>query len=162
MTRYATSTAEARELVAELTFLWDQIKNLSPQQSSSSEEEPSGSRSRGPREMESGLEELEPRSSSTRDWEGESMFSDEDNTEEDALANRRFRRGIKRAIDVLRADVAGLREDIDLLRFGGWKARQQRVGILMTLGKWLFRFVGVQAPCITHFLFLVLTNGSFC
>src|SRR5271170_8350790 len=47
MTRYATSTPEARELVAELSFVWDQIKNLSPQQSSSSVEEPTSSRSRG-------------------------------------------------------------------------------------------------------------------
>ena len=151
MTRYATSTPEARELVAELSFVWDQIKNLSPQQSSSSEEEPSGSPSRVPRRMASELEELEPRSSSTRDWEGESMFSDEDNGEDE---RGRFRRRIKRAIEVLRADVAGLREDMDLLRLGGRNRRQPREGILVTLGKWFFRFVGVRTPCLTPFIFL--------
>jgi hypothetical protein len=93
--------------------------------------------------MVSGLEELEPRSLSTRDWEGEVMFSDEDVSADDERVNRRFRRRIKRAIEGLRADVAGLREDMDLLRSGAPSGRQKD-GIIMTLGKWVFRFVGVR------------------
>jgi len=151
MTRYATSTPEARELVSELSFVWDQIKNISPQQSSSSEEEATGtgtgSRSRLMRRIGSrgeGLLELEPRSEGTRDWEGE-VFSDGDEQGIDGRMDRRFKRRVNRAIEALRADVAGLREEMDMLRLGrGERIRgQQRDGILVTLGKWIVRFVGV-------------------
>lgn len=113
--------------------------------------------------MPSGLEELEPRSSSSRDWEGEGIFSDEDEAgeeENNSRGNSRFRRRIKRAIEGLRADVAGLQEDMELLRSGGRNNRQPRDGIFMGFGRWLFRFVGVQTP----FPFLVtmrLTGNSF-
>jgi hypothetical protein len=105
--------------------------------------------------MVSGLEELEPRSQSTRDWEGEVMFSDEDEAVDEERPNRRFRRRIKRDIEGLRADVAGLREDMDLLRSGTPNGRQKD-GIIITLGKWVFRFVGVQTPS-----FLGTNGGSF-
>jgi hypothetical protein len=110
--------------------------------------------------MVSGLEELEPRSLSTRDWEGEVMFSDEDVSADDERVNRRFRRRIKRAIEGLRADVAGLREDMDLLRSGARNGRQKD-GIIMTLGKWVFRFVGVPRTSLIHFWRLTLGAGSF-
>jgi hypothetical protein len=147
MTRYATSTPDARELVAELSFVWDQIKNLSPQQSSSSEEEPTSSRSRGGvRRIASRgdglLEELEPRSQDSRDWEG-AVFSDgEEEVSEGRSDRRRFKRRVNRAIEALRADVAGLREEMDVLRSRPMRTGQ-RDGILLTLGKWIMRFVGV-------------------
>ena len=97
--------------------------------------------------MVSGLEELEPRSLSTREWEGEVMFSDEGEAADEDRGNRRFRRRIKRAIEGLRADVVGLREDMDLLRSGARNGRQKD-GIIMTLGKWVFRFVGVRTITI--------------
>ena len=148
MTRYATSTPEARELVAELSFVWDQIKNLSPQQSSSSEEEPTSSRSRGGvrRVVSRGdglLEELEPRSHDSRDWEG-AVFSDgeEQLPSETRNDRRKFKRRVNRAIEALRADVAALREELDVLRSRPLRTGQ-RDGILVTLGKWIMRFVGV-------------------
>src|SRR5271154_2109311 len=153
MTRYATSTPEARELVAELSFVWDQIKNLSPQQSSSSEEELTSSRSRGAagvrRVTSRGdglLEELEPRSQDSRDWGG-AVFSDGEGEEVSETRNdrRRFKRRINRAIEALRADVAGLRDELDVLRSRPVRTGQ-RDGILLTLGKWIMRFVGVQSP----------------
>jgi hypothetical protein len=138
MTRYATSTPEARELVTELSFVWDQIKNLSPQQSNSSEEESSSQVRRIPSRGE-GLLELEPRSED-RDWEG-AIFTDAEE-EIDIRGDRKYKRRINRAIEALRMDIAGIREELDLLR-----TRQdrptQRDGILVTLGKWIFRFVGV-------------------
>jgi len=150
MTRYATSTPEARELVAELSFVWDQIKNLSPQQSSSSEEEPTSSHSRrGVRQIASRgdglLEELEPRSQDSRDWEG-AVFSDGEEQVSDGRSDRRrFKRRVNRAIEALRADVAGLREELDVLRSRPVRTGQ-RDGILVTLGKWIMRFVGVSDP----------------
>jgi len=158
MTLYATSTPEARELVAELSFVWDQIKNVSPQQSSSSEEEVgTTSQSRGAggvlRRVHSsgeGLLELPPRSvSNTRDWEG-AVFSDNgdegDITTSEATRNdRKFRRRINRAIEALRADVAALQEKFRLQEERRHRQRQ-RDGILVTLGKWIVRFVGVRPP----------------
>ena len=151
MTRYATSTPEARELVSELSFVWDQIKNSSPQQSSSSEEEPTSSRPRTGvrRVMSTGdelLEELEPRSHDSRDWEG-AVFSDgeEEEFSETRHNRRRFKRRVNRAIEALRADVAGLREELDVLRSRPVRTRR-RDGILLTLGKWIMRFVGVPPP----------------
>jgi hypothetical protein len=142
MTRYATSTPEARELIAELSFVWDQIKNMSPQQSSASEEESSPLRrvrkvpSRG-----DGLLELEPKSEESRDWEV-GVFTDGEGST-DTRSDKRFRRRVNRAIDALKVDVAGLREELEMLRLrGGRPAR--RDGILWTLGRWIFRFVGVR------------------
>jgi hypothetical protein len=153
MTRYATSTPEARELITELSFVWDQIKNVSTQQSSSSEEE-------GPvvRRMPSrgeGLVELEPKSEESRDWEG-AVFTDGDEGSQDMRGDRKFRRRVNRAIDALRADVAGLRQEIDRLRLG---RPARRDGFLVTLGRWIVRFVGVF-PCGIH-INLVLTSTCF-
>lgn len=147
MTRYATSTPEARELVSELSFVWDQIKNQSPQQSSSSEDEArQQSRSARVRRIASrgeGLTELEPRSQDTReDWDGEVFSDGDDESENTRSERRRFRRRIHRAIEALRADVAGLREEMEFLRMRN-ETLSQRDGILVTLGKWIVRFVGV-------------------
>jgi hypothetical protein len=141
MTRYATSTPEARELVSELSFVWDQIKSMSPQQSSSSEEE-TLSRSRRLRRQLSrpeDLVDLEPRSSETRDWEG-AVFSD-GGEEASETSDRRFRRRVNRALESLRADVNALKEDKESRR--PRKRPGQRDGILVAIGKWIVRFVGV-------------------
>jgi len=81
--------------------------------------------------------ELEPKSEE-RDWEG-AVFTDSDEGSQDTRADRKFRRRVNRAIDALRADVAGLRQEIDRLR-NGRPAR--RDGFLVTLGRWIVRFVG--------------------
>src|SRR5271154_2978352 len=76
MTRYATSTPEARELVSELSFVWDQIKNLSPRQSNSSEDLSRSRIIRDPSRGGEGLTDLPPRrSEESRDWEGTGLFS---------------------------------------------------------------------------------------
>jgi hypothetical protein len=149
MTRYATSTPEARELIAELSFVWDQIKNLSPQQSNASEEEmaPRSGKLRRTGSRGEGLLELEPRSEDTRDWEG-AVFSDEGGDEgtTESRSDRRFKRRVNRAIERLRADVTRLREDMDVLRSRRGLTAQPD-GIFMTIGKWIVRFVGVFALC---------------
>jgi len=163
MTRYATSTPEARELVSELSFVWDQIKNLTPQQSSSSEEETSPSQRERLRRIHSrgeGLLELEPRSvEGTRDWEG-AVFSDAEEDVDSNRSDKRFRRRIARAIEGLKADVALLREEMDVLRSRGGNGHRhprKRDGILVSIGKWILRFVGVRSCCV-RFLTLVFVE----
>ena len=165
MTRYATSTPEARELVAELSFVWDQIKNMSPQQSSSSEEEEGGggttsrqSRVRRVHSRGEGLHELEPRSSSTKDWEGAAFSDGDEETTSETRNDRKFRRRINRAIEALRADVAELQEK--LRSRNETRQGQQRDGILLTLGKWIVRFVGVHPPA--NLLFFCLQSVDLC
>ena len=149
MNRYATSTPEARELVAELSFVWDQIKNQTPQQSSSSEVEDEtspSSRSARMRRMPSrgeGLLELEPRSEESRDWEG-AVFSDGEEETTDSRSEKRFRRRVNRAIEALRVDVASLREEMEITRSRG-RRRTQREGVVTAFGKWVFRIFGVCA-----------------
>ena len=143
MTRYATSTPEARELLAELSFVWDQIKSRSRQYSSSEEEKPLlPSRIRRISSRGEGLAVLEPRSEGTRDWEG-AVFSDGEEEMSDTRSNsRRFRRQVNRAIEALRADIVALKEDMNIMRTRN-RRLTQRDGILITLGKWTIRFVGV-------------------
>jgi hypothetical protein len=147
MTKYATSTPEARELVLELSFVWDQIKNQSPQQqdNSSDEDKPHHpSRSIRVRRIVSrgeGITELEPRSQDSReDWEGE-VFSDGE-SENSRSERRRFRRRMLRAIEALRADVAALCEEMEFLRTRN-ETLPQPDGILLTLRKWIVRLAGV-------------------
>ena len=163
MTKYATSTPEARELVSELSFVWDQIKNQSPQQSSSSEDEAQQqSRSTKVRRVASRgerLTELEQRIQDTReDWEGEVFSDDEAESENTRSERRRFRRRIHRAIEALQADVARLRDEMDLLRTRNG-ALPQRDGILLTLRKWAVRFVGVL---LTFRIMLIVVSSSTC
>lgn len=141
MTRYAMSTPEARELVSELSFVWDQIKNLSPQQSSSSEETSSQSRLTRIGSRGEPLLEFEPRNGSAQDWEG-ALFSDGDENASVTRSDRRFRRRVIRAIETLRADVARLHGDIGILRLR-IERPEQRDGVLLIFGRWISRFVGV-------------------
>jgi hypothetical protein len=157
MTRYATSTPEARELIAELSFVWDQIKNITPVHSSSEEENPS-SRSRVRRigSRGEGLLELEPRSEESRDWEG-AVFSDGEEESSETRNDKRFRRRINRAIEALRADVSGLRDELEVSRPRNGR-RGKRDGVILTLGRWIFRFVGVYPLSIA----LMLVSSSTC
>ena len=149
MNRYATSTPEARELVNELSFVWDQIKNQTPQQSSSSEVDEEASRSsrsaarmrRMPSRGE-GLLELEPRSEESREWEG-AVFSDGEEETAESRSDRRFRRRINKAIEGLRADVAALREEMELSRTRS-RRRPMQEGIVTIVGKWILGVVGVH------------------
>ena len=164
MTKYATSTPEARELVSELSFVWDQIKNQSPQQSISSDEDDAQQQSRSTRVRRIAsrgerLMELEQQIQDTReDWEGEVFSDGEAESENTRSERRRFRRRIQRAIEALQADVAALREEMDLLRTRN-VTLPQRDGILLTLGKWIVRFVGVLFP---FRIMLIKVSSSTC
>ena len=146
MTRYASSTPEARELVSELSFVWDQIKNLSPQQSASSTEESpirsehaqSGQRMASRGEV---LLELEPRSED-RYWEG-AIFTDGEDEADVTRGEKKYRKRINRAVEGMKMDIARLREEIDALRRREGSPKP-RGGMLAILGRWIVRFVGVQ------------------
>lgn len=149
MTKYATSTPEARELVLELSFVWDQIKNQSPQQQGNSSDEDEAhhlSRSTRVRRIVSrgeGITELEPRSQDSReDWEGEVFSDGEAESENSRSERRRFRRRMLTAIEALRADVAALCEEMEFLRTRN-ETLPQPDGILLTLRKWIVRLAGV-------------------
>jgi hypothetical protein len=147
MNRYATSTPEARELVAELSFVWDQIKNQTPQQSSSSEVEEDASpsnRSERMRKMPSrgeGLLELEPRSEESREWEG-AVFSDGEEETTDSRSEKRFRRRVNKAIEALKSDIGSLKEEMELTRTRS-RRRPKQEGLIASVGRWILRVVGV-------------------
>ena len=90
-----------------------------------------------------GLLELEPRSEESKDWEGE-VFTDGEGDTDTTRSDKRFRRRINRAIEALRADVAGLRDELEISRRrNGLPVRRE--GFLVTLSNWVFRFVGVSS-----------------
>ena len=108
------------------------------------------------------MEELEPRSQDSRDWEG-AVFSDGEGEEVSETRNnrRKFKRRINRAIEALRADVAGLREELDVLRSRPIRTGQ-RDGILLILGKWIMRFVGVTSSWKGEVANMCLVSPSTC
>jgi hypothetical protein len=115
--------------------VWDQIKNQTPEVSSSSEVEDDT----GPevRRTKSGLLELEPRSEESREWGGE-VVSEEEGSE--VRSERRFRRRVNRTLVELRTEIALLREQVEMSR---GRRRHTREGIPATLGKWTACILGV-------------------
>ncbi|KAF6842931.1 Autophagy-related protein 37 [Colletotrichum musicola] len=130
MHKYAT-TPDAKELVAELEFVWNQIKNNSP---SSTDSSPKGTGYTGePRRF------LQPLSGSEGPMKILSPMSEDDaaerdsdrrlgyneGVEEDALvASTSWSRSVERALEKLSAEVAALREQITTGR--EWKSKKQR------------------------------------
>jgi len=86
------------------------------------------------------------------------VFSDgEEGTTSDVRSEKRFRRRVNRAIEALRADIAGLRDDLEIVRRTGGRPKR-REGILISLGRWVLRFVGVKTPHTD----LSLLQGVLC
>lgn len=142
MHRYASSTPETRELVAELEFVWDQIKansNVTSHESSPtgggttrrmSYATLGGSRRKtkedeGDVEGREGLTVLRP----VGDEDDEEDFDDEDYEEDDTagrrelrdldIRNRKWRERIEAALVKTSTEVAALREQIEARRIGG-------------------------------------------
>lgn len=134
MHRYAT-TADGRELVSELEFVWNQIKNNSPSASDSSPQAASAPRrftqpmsgSEGPLKILSPMseqDEAELRSHRQMDLEDREMGHDV------SVGSGRSQRKMERAITKLSAEVAALREQISTGR--EWKSKKAR-----SLPSWL-------------------------
>ena len=153
MHRYATTTTEARELVAELEFVWDQIKSNPASSSSSSPGQlaksrgqqilpnfasvggPSGRADEGVGE---GLRMLRPvNDGEEEDDEGdelEEVRGSPSNDEEAVPAvvgrsrdldvrNRKWRKKIEHALVKMTTEVAALREQIEPKRIGDGRRR---------------------------------------
>ncbi|KZL82107.1 acyl binding protein [Colletotrichum incanum] len=130
MHKYAT-TPDAKELVAELEFVWNQIKNNSP---SSTDSSPKGTGYTGELrqyrqplpESEGPLKVLSPMSeddAAERDSVGRIGYNDDE--EGDALArSSNWSRSVERALEKLSAEVAALREQITTGR--EWKSKKSR------------------------------------
>ncbi|KOS20529.1 Acyl-CoA-binding protein -like protein 3 [Escovopsis weberi] len=120
MHKYA-KTADGRELVAELEFVWNQIKDTVP--SSSSEAHSSHD---GPMKVLSPMSEMdeaELRSQRLLDMEYEEL-------EVGKFATLRWQRKMEHALTKLSAEVAALREQITTGR--EWRARKER-----SVGAWI-------------------------
>ncbi|KAM3475217.1 hypothetical protein MY5147_003878 [Beauveria neobassiana] len=128
MHRYAT-TADGRELVSELEFVWNQIKHNSPSATDSSPQAAAPPRrftqpmsgSDGPMKMLSPMseqDEAELRSQRQTDLEDREMGHDV------SVGSGRSQRRMERAITKLSAEVAAMREQISTGR--EWKSKKDR------------------------------------
>ncbi|KAG5747215.1 hypothetical protein H9Q69_001775 [Fusarium xylarioides] len=135
MHRYAT-TPDAEELVSELEFVWNQIKNNSPSSSLSSpranrsagasqpyEDAAQGSDAEGPmkeiRPM-SEYDEAELRSQKQLELEDDDI----DGTQNHDRVSGRWQRKVERALTTMSAEVAALREQITTGR--EWRTKKER------------------------------------
>ncbi|CAD6443468.1 c9629416-1544-4667-98cf-8c932e7658a2 [Sclerotinia trifoliorum] len=157
MHKYASTTADARELVAELEFVWDQIKNNSPSSTGSSHG-PHGRRvpsyTTQPRQFqppvsgtEGGMRVLSPMSQddeAERESKRRVGYNGEDEDEfTDGKNNKtKWRRNVEQVLVKMTAEIAALREQIATGReYQGKKSRSPR--------KWLAWFIWIA---IKHFL----------
>ncbi|ATZ46768.1 hypothetical protein BCIN_02g01320 [Botrytis cinerea B05.10] len=154
MHKYASTTADARELVAELEFVWDQIKNNTPSSTGSSPGHRMPSYTTQTRQF------LEPASGTdgamrvlspmSQDDEAEREFERRlvDNGEDeevytDGKNNKtKWRKNVEQVLVKMTAEIAALREQIATGReYQGKKSRSPR--------KWMAWFMWIA---IKHFL----------
>lgn len=148
---------DARELVAELEFVWDQIKNNSASSSSSSPAHRVPSYSTQPRMFkpaQSGddgpMRVLSPMSQDDEADRDSRLLEDNDDNDmiergekkEAEKGTKRWRKTVEQALVKMTAEVAALREQITTGReYQGRKSR--------TVGRWLAWFIWVT---IKHFV----------
>ncbi|KAF4462334.1 endozepine [Fusarium albosuccineum] len=132
MHRYAT-TPDAKELVAELEFVWNQIKHNSPSSSMSS---PRANRSTGASQrfgeqasdVEGPMKVISPMSEHDEaELRSQRQLDLEDEMEEaqgPVQRGSRWQRKVERALTTMSAEVAALREQITTGR--EWRAKKER------------------------------------
>ncbi|KFY85466.1 hypothetical protein V500_08399 [Pseudogymnoascus sp. VKM F-4518 (FW-2643)] len=139
MHRYASTTSDSRELVAELEFVWDQIKHNSASSSNSSPPRGGSGRrftapmsgSEGPMKVLSPMSQDDEadREHVRRLVEGEDG-SDEEVQDADKAKGTPWRTKVESTLVKMTAEVAALREQIASGR--EWRDKKQR-----TIGAWL-------------------------
>ncbi|KAG9233133.1 acyl CoA binding protein-like protein [Amylocarpus encephaloides] len=160
MHRYASTTADARELVAELEFVWDQIKNNSASSSGSSprrgappyNEQPR--QFRQPRSGDDGpMRILRPMSEND---EMERQYNDEyddndgaANGEDTEQSPKTWRKTMEQAVVKMTTEIAALREQIATGR--EYQGKRQR-----TIGRWVAWLIWLA---VRHFLVDVVVLG---
>ncbi|KAM5351947.1 hypothetical protein ACJ41O_004670 [Fusarium nematophilum] len=144
MHRYAT-TPDAKELVAELEFVWNQIKHNNPSSSFSS---PRANRSTGASQhyeepasdVEGPMKVISPMSEHDEaELRSQRQLDLEDEMEEAQDPSRRggrWQRKVERALTTMSAEVAALREQITTGR--EWRAKKER-----SFPAWFKRFAWV-------------------
>ncbi|TGO56938.1 hypothetical protein BOTNAR_0212g00140 [Botryotinia narcissicola] len=154
MHKYASTTADARELVAELEFVWDQIKNKTPSSTGSSPGHRVPSYTTQPRQFlepvsgtDGAMRVLSPMSQDDeaereserrlgRSGEDEEVYTDGKNNK------TKWRKSVEQALVKMTAEIAALREQIATGReYQGKKSRSPR--------KWEAWFIWIA---IKHFL----------
>ncbi|KAI0596092.1 acyl CoA binding protein-domain-containing protein [Biscogniauxia sp. FL1348] len=131
MHHYAT-TPDARELVSELEFVWNQIKNNSPSSTNSSPKGKSLSSSRrflqpaagtdGPMKVLSPMSEDDAAAQEYREHQDEDEYGDEDG--EYVKKGDKWSRKVERALTRLSVEIAALREQITSGR--EWKFKKEQ------------------------------------
>jgi hypothetical protein len=143
MHKYASTTKDARALVEELEFVWDQIKNNSTSSSGSSPGRAEARRFEQPRAGTDGpMRVLSPMS---QDDEAESRREEQDGKDggeqgpleqEGEKKNPRWKRTMEQALVRMTAEIAALREQINTGReYQGRRAR--------SLGAWIGWFLWI-------------------
>ncbi|KAI9785542.1 MAG: hypothetical protein M1839_009283 [Geoglossum umbratile] len=168
MHKYASATPDARELVSELEFIWDQIKSNVPSSSASSPIQPhsvpsqnpptyqSISGERGPQmdvlspaseppegeddhevdEFDDALSDVDGRETEERD-DGELKSGPPLQRRGETQRNHKWRRRVEQALTKVTAEVAALREQIEMRK--AHKARKRRS--LRAWIVWVFWFI---------------------
>ncbi|KAG9243358.1 acyl CoA binding protein-like protein [Calycina marina] len=148
MHKYASTTADARELVAELEFVWDQIKNNSNSSSDSSPGRRVASYTTHPRQFqqpqsgtEGPLRVISPMSQDDEEERNsaERLGYNDDDDEYDGAEKKdkntkKWRRSVEQALIKMTAEVAALREQISSGR--EWRGKRSR-----TVGRWIVWFL---------------------
>ncbi|RYP53003.1 hypothetical protein DL769_010581 [Monosporascus sp. CRB-8-3] len=137
MHRFAT-TPDSQELVSELEFVWNQIKNNSP---STSESSPKASQQQF---QQPPMKVLSPKSEDDAAEQGFREQQDNDEDEDDGDGDGEYvkkgdkwSRKVERALVRLSAEIAALREQITTGR--EWRSKKERS--ITTRVSWVFRLV---------------------
>lgn len=155
MHKYASSTPEARELVAELEFVWDQVKANSDASGSGNSSGQSYGRSEEERKGDEALRVLRPASQEDGEEEEEddgNMRADEGfedttaprTTNRASLDNLQWRRRIESSLVKITAEIAALREQMEAKRVFSSQGGKRR-----GMGAWMLWLVWVT---IRHLL----------
>ncbi|EME86094.1 uncharacterized protein MYCFIDRAFT_100229, partial [Pseudocercospora fijiensis CIRAD86] len=169
MHKYASTTPEARELVEELEFVWDQIKSNS-QHSSSEHSSPlqtierrdymnsgssggNGGVSSGAAAMEGSgrngaLKVLAPLSQADEDEQAEEdreEFVDAPRPPPPSPADTRWRKRIESSLIKMTTEVAALREQLESRRLLNYRRRHSWWGWILRLGWWATQLVVADA-----------------
>ena len=129
MHRYASATPEARELVSELEFVWDQIRSNVPSTHSQSY----GNRGHledDELEMELGLGMVSPKPY------GEEVFMSTGEETEQGPRERAWRGRVEKALAKMATEVAALREQLESRRVEKSRVRAKKAWVWFAWAVW--------------------------